>query len=699
MSGLGAGCRGIRLTSKGILNLIRSVRTENGLKILVLDETTEELVFSVLGKNELLDVVTAIERIDRRRNNQVQVEAVYLLEPTLFSVNCLIADFTNIPARYKAAHIYLLPGLTIEVSNHMNSNYQLKKNIRTVEEFYLNIHPKEANAFTTKNPGALQVYYNPQCHDLVTQSVKRTATCLVDVCVLTGEYPIIRYYQPNDNDSYFNASILPKMIANEFQDQLDEYTRHHPDFPPASTRQRSIFMITDRTLDLFAPLLHEFSYQAMAYDLSSNIHRDVYKYEAETEMGTMEPKESKLDDKDDEWNQLKHLHILDAKELLNSKTEEFLAKNPLFVDRSNIKTTSDILSAIAHLKGFDEDRRKLILHKTLIEELILINGERKLVELSEFEQDVANFGVDIEGERIKNLSDVLITLLSYQSYTTNDKIRVIVIYGLFRGGLIEQDFVKLLNFIGILDEAEVANYLKFFANFELIGFKLIKPNLKSKSVFKRQLFHTSVSENAYNTSRFRPAIEPIISKLLSNTLDDITFPYIKDKPLDMETDITRTNSTSTISLKNPKHKASWAKSNSQYQPPRQRIFYFIAGGATYSELKSVYELSNKFEKDVIIGSDEFITPIQFVYEVKRLSMERPDLKLFLDWLNHRPTTAPKYLLEVYADNARPKQQQHHQHSTSNTYKLETAEQAQQAQQPVHEDKEKKRSKFKKFFKG
>lgn len=44
--------------SLGILNLIRDVRTENGYKILVLDETTEELVFSVLNKSEILNIVT-----------------------------------------------------------------------------------------------------------------------------------------------------------------------------------------------------------------------------------------------------------------------------------------------------------------------------------------------------------------------------------------------------------------------------------------------------------------------------------------------------------------------------------------------------------------------------------------------------------------------------------------------------------------
>lgn len=623
---------------------------------------------------------------------------MYLLEPSKYTINCLLTDFTNIPTRYKGAHIFFLPGLTTELSNKLKANIHFQKNLRTFQEFYLNIYPKESNVFVTKNLNSLQVFYNSSCHDLVTKIIVQTARALVDLCVITGEYPIIRYYSPNENDAYFNASVLPKMIATEVQEQLDEYTRTHADFPPPSTRQRSIFIITDRTLDLFAPLLHEFTYQAMAYDIESDkIRNDVYTYEAEAETGQKEMKKSKLNDSDPEWVQLRHLHILDAQGLLSSKTEEFLSKNSMLVDRSNIKTTSDILHAVAHLKGFDEERRRITLHKILLESLLLTNGEKKLAEIAEFEQNVANFGVDIDGERVKNLADLLIEYLSQDVYAFADKLRVIILYGLYRGGLIEQDYIKLFNFMGILQLHEINYNLELIKNFEVIGFKLIKPNLKSKSVFRREFLHESVSEGSFNTSRFRPSINSIITKVLSNTLDDVRFPYIKDKPMDLENDISRTNSTSTASLKNPKHKASWAKTNTQFQPPRQRIFYFIAGGATYSELRTAYELSNKFEKDIIIGSDELITPLQFISEVKKLSLGREELKLYADWKANKPSAAPKYLLDTYSEK---KPEQSFANANSKVSQQPTSGSTISAQNSNTEEpeKEKKRSKFKKFLK-
>jgi syntaxin-binding protein 1 len=51
------------------------------------------------------------------------------------------------------------------------------------------------------------------------------------------------------------------------QDELDLYAKFHEDFPPPTSRPRGMLFITDRTMDLFAPFLHEFTYQAMAHDL------------------------------------------------------------------------------------------------------------------------------------------------------------------------------------------------------------------------------------------------------------------------------------------------------------------------------------------------------------------------------------------------------------------------------------------------
>jgi syntaxin-binding protein 1 len=68
------------------------------------------------------------------------------------------------------------------------------------------------------------------------------------------------------------------------QEELDMYRRGNPNWPEPTTPQRppSTLLITDRTMDMMAPLVHEFTYQAMANDLLPIINgtkfRSVHSY-------------------------------------------------------------------------------------------------------------------------------------------------------------------------------------------------------------------------------------------------------------------------------------------------------------------------------------------------------------------------------------------------------------------------------------
>ena len=89
----------------------------------------------------------------------------------------------------------------------------------------------------------------------------------MSTCVSLGEYPAVRYYRPRA--ATHEAAVLCAHLAQFVQDGLDNHARLYRDFPPQTSTQkpRAVLLILDRTMDLMSPLIHEFTYQAMALDL------------------------------------------------------------------------------------------------------------------------------------------------------------------------------------------------------------------------------------------------------------------------------------------------------------------------------------------------------------------------------------------------------------------------------------------------
>lgn len=694
-----------------MLEILNGIETAHNIKFLIIDEFTERLIESLFSSvNDLLNYVTTLDRIDSpKRKGQPSVDAIYLLQPTKFNMNCIDADFSSIPHKYRTAHIRFLPGMEPHLLEYFHSRRYIKQNLGSLVEAKIGFLPRESQYFQTLNiDKPMQLFFNKNCNNLIEKNIKRTIHSLLNLCIITGEYPIIRFSQASQSEMGLTpSSRLAEKLAKEFQMALDAYLRDHEDFPPESTRPRAILLITDRMLDPFSPLLHDFSYQAMAHDLNNDIdtRSDVYHYKAENELGELEDKDSRLTDiMDPDWVELRHQHIVDANEYLGGKIKEMIAKNPLLVDRSKVKDTTDLLSVVAHLKSFDEERRRMILHKTLIESCLTQNQERKLAELAEVEQNLAGFGMNIDGEKIKHITDLLLEALISKHSTLTDKMRCILIYCVYRGGIIESDFLKLLAFIGVDEEHEYYHsFVLLFNNYKYLGFKLAKDAPRDKP-FQKQWFHDTIIKDSsiYTTSRFIPAAGNILSKVIANPLllSEESFPYVKDKPIELLDEEEReaagasASAYSSTSLRNPRHKAAWTKNNNNLQKnaPRQRFFYYVIGGITYPEIKAAYDQSSLKNKDVFIGSDGILTPLSYMRSIEHITDARENLNLRDD--EREKEDIPEFLLKDSKPVAKP---------VSHVHIRSHQEQRRPVMQPVkveeEKPKEKKRHKFTKFLRS
>lgn len=136
------------------------------------------------------------------------------------------------------------------------------------------------------------------------------------------------------------ASVLCSHLARFVQDELDHYARQNSDsFPVPSPRPRAVLIITDRSMDLMAPLVHEFTYQAMALDLLNVSDGDKLTYRNVINKGqaTEEDKEVELGEKDKIWVANRHMHMKDLLEKIVNDFKKFRAENPQFDDRYGLR--------------------------------------------------------------------------------------------------------------------------------------------------------------------------------------------------------------------------------------------------------------------------------------------------------------------------------------------------------------------------
>lgn len=256
-------------------------------------------------------------------------------------------------------------------------------------------YPRESHLITFRDPWSFPILFHPGCNHLVRQHMEDVAQKIVGVCVALGEYPTIRYYRPPAPTH--EASILCSHLARFVQDELDLYAKFHNDFPPPSSnaRPRGTLFITDRSMDLFSPLVHEFTYQAMAQDLLPIKEGDKITYRTTINEGlpTQEEKEIPIREGDRIWTDNRHRHMKDVIEKLMADFQKFLRDNPGFADPGKGQEQlggSQGLNAIkdmmAGLPQFQEMKESYALHLGMAQESMNRFQRWKLSEVSAVEQ-------------------------------------------------------------------------------------------------------------------------------------------------------------------------------------------------------------------------------------------------------------------------------------------------------------------------
>lgn len=618
-------------------------------KVLIMDEVTVKVMSYSCKMADITDEgISLVEDLNKRRQPLPALEAVYFIQPKRESVQKLKMDLSGKTPLYKKAHVFFSSPIARDLVQAIKSDASVFSRIATLREMNLEYLTIDSQAFSTDNGRALEQLFGEH-----SEGSRDYDACLSTIAARLGtvfaslkEFPIIRYRAARSAAVDSTAAttfrdLVPTKLAAAVWDRLQGYKKL-PGFPQEESCE---LLIVDRSIDPIAPIIHEWTYDAMCHDLL-NMEGNKYVYEITTSAGRPDRKEVLLEEHDPVWVELRHLHIAAVNKKLDEKMTNLKEKNKAAQIRLGSRegqelTTRDMQKMVQALPQFRDQIEKLSLHIDIATKLNAKIAELSLRELGTLEQELV-FG-DASSKELINI------LTSNQNLTKENKLRLLMIYAASHPEKL--DAAKRLQWMKLARLTE--EDMNPVVNMEYMGVSVSKKQSggfslkfgtrKNKRGLRKE---KNQDEEIYDLSRFCPMIQEVIEDLAKGELSKEEYPYVREPPAavlhsmsgdSISVRSTATNSKPAQSMRTSKPNSTWATRSKPsddgqssdsalrhaYSDPKisgKRIFIFVVGGATRSELRAVHKLTGQLRREVVLGTTSLDEPHEFLTKLKVLSV-------------------------------------------------------------------------------
>ncbi|KAI5594925.1 hypothetical protein POPTR_003G115800v4 [Populus trichocarpa] len=645
-SAYGGDYRNFRQISRERLlhEMLRSAKTGNSKstwKVLIMDRLTVKIMsYSCKMADITQEGVSLVEDIYRRRQPLPSMDAIYFIQPTKENVIMFLSDMAGKSPLYKKAFVFFSSPISRELVSHIKKDSSVLTRIGALREMNLEYFAIDSQGFITDNERALEeLFGDDEDSHKGDACLNVMASRIATVFASLREFPFVRFRAARSLDvttMTTSRDLIPTKLAARIWDSLTQYKQKIENFPQTETCE---LLILDRSIDQIAPVIHEWTYDAMCHDLL-NMEGNKYVHEVPGKAGgPPEKKEVLLEEHDPVWLELRHAHIAFASERLHEKMTNFVSKNKAAKIQHGSRdggelSTRDLQQMVQALPQYSEQIDKLSLHVEIAGKINRIIRELGLRELGQLEQDLV-FGD-------AGMKDVIKFLTTKEDTTRENKLRLLMILAAVFPEKLEGE--RGLNIMKLArlpqDDMNAVNNMRLLAGASdtkkrSTGAFSLKFDIHKKRAARKD--RTGEEETTWQLSRFYPMIEELIDKLNKGELSKDEYPCMNDPSPSFHgtSQSTPMHHVPAPHSMRSKRTPTWARprnsddgyssdsilrhASSDFKKMGQRIFVFIVGGATRSELRVCHKLTSKLQREVILGSSSLDDPPQFMTKLKLLT--------------------------------------------------------------------------------
>ena len=352
---------------KSIFLQLRDTNPSIPYYLLVLDEASLRIISSCLKMMELMETgISAIEKLELKRKRFPSMHAIYFISPCSKSIELILEDFMNSQSpQYSAVHLFFTNRVPKDLMKKIAENQDLLSRVKTFKEIYLDFLCVEDQLFNLDLPDAIPRLFSSQ-NDLHLDAYIDLVATKLGTAIVSFEkfYEIQIVYNIKSEVSAKIAKNLQSFLVFQTQ-QLEKLNNIALD----SKSGKIIVVLYDRAIDPLTPLIHDFFYQSMIYDLLS-IKNDMIDYDEEDKTGKIIYRKAILTDNDVLFKKYRYRHIAEALDGIPAEFQNFINQNTAAKLQQGIINTVDLQKMSEIIKSmpqYTELLGKYSMHMKLIE--------------------------------------------------------------------------------------------------------------------------------------------------------------------------------------------------------------------------------------------------------------------------------------------------------------------------------------------